>query len=218
MDDISSHALIYSDVTLGEGAIVEPYAIIGIEDRFHSPAPVIIGKNAFIGNRCTVYAGVEAGDDLDISDQTTIFTDNILGDRVRIGPKVVIKNGCRLGSDVRINSHVFMERVILGDHVFIGPQAVFISTPHPPCPRYLDCAPKVRVESYVSIGASVTISPGIVIGHHSQIYSGAVVVNNVEPYSVIAGNPGKFVKRFDELKCEPGLFQKPFEWWDKKPD
>jgi len=218
MSNISPHALIYPNVTMGEGAAVEPFAIIGIQDRFHPPGSVIVGKNAFIGSRCTVYAGVEAGDDLDISDQTTIFTDNIFGDRVRVGPKAVIKNGCRLGSNVRVNAQVFMERVIVGDNVFIGPHTVFTDDPHPPCPRYSDCAQKARVESFVSIGANVTIAPGIEIGHHSQIYGGAVIINDVKPYSVVGGNPGRFIKRFDELECAPGYFKKPFEWWDKQSD
>ncbi len=215
MSDISSHALVYPNVTLGENAIVEPYAILGIEDRFHPTAQLTIGQNAFIGSRCTVYSGVTAGDNLDLSDQTTIFTDNILGDRVRIGPKAVIKNGCRIGNDVRINSQVFMERVILGDHVFIGPHTVFTDDLHPPCPRYADCVPKAEVESYVSIGAQVMIAPGVRIGHHSQIYGGAVVTQHVEPHSVIGGNPGKLIKRFEDLECEPGHYKKPFEWWDK---
>lgn len=213
MNHISEHALVYPNVSLGEGAIVEPFAILGIEDRFHPPGHVVIGGNAFIGSRCTVYAGVVAGDDLDLSDQTTIFTDNVIGDRVRIGPKAVVKNGCRIGSDVRLNAQVYMERVIVDDHVFIGPHTVFTDDIHPPCPKYLACMPKIHVESFVSIGANVMIAPGVRIGHHSQIYGGAVITRDVEPYSVVAGNPGRFIKHIDELECKPGHFRKPFAWW-----
>jgi acetyltransferase-like isoleucine patch superfamily enzyme len=176
---------------------------------------VVIGRRAFVGSRCTIYAGVSAGDDLDVSDQTTIFTDNILGNRVRIGPKAVIKNGCRIGDDVRINSQVFMERVVVENFVFIGPHTVFTDDKHPPCPRYADCVPKNHVESFVSIGANVTIAPGVRIRHHSQIYSGAVVLQDVPPNSVVAGNPARVVKRFDELTCTAGFFGRPFEWWGK---
>jgi UDP-2-acetamido-3-amino-2,3-dideoxy-glucuronate N-acetyltransferase len=212
--DISS--LIYDCVSLGDSSIVEPFAIVGIQDRFHPPAKVVIGKRAFIGSRCTIYAGVFAGDDLDVSDQTTIFTDNILGDRVRIGPKTVMKNGCRIGNDVRINAQVFMERVVVEDFVFVGPHTVFADDKHPPCPRYAECVPKCHVESYVSIGANVTIAPGVRIGHHCQIYSGAVLLKDVPPNSVVAGNPARVVKSFDELECSAGLFVRPFEWWVRK--
>jgi acetyltransferase-like isoleucine patch superfamily enzyme len=216
MKNIAKTSIIYDGVSLGEGAIIEPFAIVGIQDRFHPLAKVVIGERAFIGSRCTIYAGVSAGDDLDVSDQTTIFTDNILGNRVRIGPKAVIKNGCRIGNDVRINAQVFMERVVVEDFVFIGPHTVFADDKHPPCPRYTDCVPKCHVESYVSIGANVTIAPGVRIGHHCQIYSGTVIINDVPPNSVVAGNPARFVKSFDELVCSAGIFERPFDWWAHK--
>ena len=214
MNKISSRAVIHDNVVLGDEAIVEDFAIVGIQDRFHPPGRVVIGTNAYIGTHCTIYAGVTAGDWLDISDQTTLFTDNEFGSRVRIGPKAVIKNGCRIGSNVRINAQTFLERVELEDFVFIGPQTVFTDDKHPPCPRYAECVPKTHVESYVSIGAHVTLAPGIRIGHHSQIYSGAVVIGDVAPNSVMAGNPARFIKHFDELECAPKFFDKPFEWWE----
>lgn len=212
---ISPSAILIGSPEIGDGAVVEPLAIIGMQDRFHPPGRVRIGKNAFVGSRCTIYAGVTAGDDLDISDQTTIFTDNLIGNSVRIGPKAIIKNGCRIGNNVRINAQVFMERVVLEDHVFIGPHTVFTDDMHPPCPRYADCVPRAHVESFVSIGANVLIAPGVRIGHHSQIYGGAVVIRDVEPNSVVAGNPARVIKRFEDLKCRPGYFGRPFEWWDK---
>ena len=214
MTNISENALVYPNVEVGEGAIVEPFAILGIQDRFHPPGRVVIGKRAFIGSRCTVYAGVTAGDDLDISDQTTLFTDNVFGNSVRIGPKAIVKNGCRVGNNVRINAQVFMERVEVEDHVFIGPATVFTDDMHPACPRYADCVPKCHIESFVSIGANVMIAPGVRIGHHTQIYGGAVVVRDVPANSVIAGNPGRIVKRFEELTCAPGYFERPFVWWE----
>jgi len=213
---IHTSAVIESNVRLGDQAIVEPFALLGIQDRFHPPGTVVIGNRAFIGSRCTVYAGVVAGDDFDISDQTTIFTDNVIADAVRIGPKAVIKNGCRIGSRVRINAAVFMERVIVGDNVFIGPGTVFTDDYHPPCPRYADCVPKTQVENFVSIGAGVVVAPGVRIGHHSQIHAGSFVTRDVAPNSVMAGNPAVLVRQFDQLECRPGFFKKPFEWWVDK--
>ena len=206
--------IIYDCVEIGENSVVEPYVLLGINDRFHPESSLIIGKNAFIGSRCTIYTNVKAGENFDVSDQTSIFTDNQFGDDVRIGPKSVIKNGCRVGNNVRINSQVFMERVILEDNVFIGPHTVFSDDLHPPCPRYEDCVPKAHVESFVSIGANVFIAPGVRIGHHTQIYGGTTVLSDIEANSVVAGNPGKVVKKFSDLECRPGFFKKPFEWWD----
>jgi acetyltransferase-like isoleucine patch superfamily enzyme len=211
---IDGSAIIYPGATLGENAIVEPFAIVGIQDRFHPPGTVVIGRNAFIGSRCTVYNGVIAGDDFDLSDQSTVFVDNVFGDQCRIGPKAVVKHGCRFGNRIRLGSQAFVEKVEIHDDVFIGPGTVFTDDIHPVCPRRADCVGRTVVESFVSIGAMVVIAPGIRIGHHSQIYAGTVVTRDVEPYSVMAGNPGKRVKTLDQLICSAGLLERPFIWWD----
>ena len=215
---IDETALVYSNVRFDAPIIVEPFAILGIQDRFQAESQLIIGARAFIGSRCTLYTGVQIGDDFDISDQSTVFYDNKFGSFCRIGPKAIIKNGCQLGDHVRINAGVFMERVVVGSHVFIGPGTTFTDDRHPPCPYYADCVSKTQVDSNVSIGANVVISPGIKIGHHSQIYAGSVVIRDVEPYSVMAGNPAKKIKQFNELICSAGIYKKPFEWWAEFDD
>lgn len=215
---IHSTAIIYSNVKFSQPIIIEPFAILGIQDRFQPEDDLVIGKRAFIGSHCTLYAGVQIGDDFDISDQSTVFFNNIFGNYCRIGPKAIIKNGCQFDHHVRINAGVFMERVVVGSYVFVGPGTSFTDDCHPPCPRYAECVPKTEIESYVSIGANVVIAPGIKIGHHSQIYAGSVVTRDVEPYSVMAGVPAKKIKEFSELTCNAGFYKKPFEWWNFKSE
>jgi acetyltransferase-like isoleucine patch superfamily enzyme len=190
-NDISNNIIIYPSAILGTNVLIEPFAIIGIADRFQPSASTIIGDNSFIGSRCTIYEGVTTAAHFDVSDQTTIFYDNSFGEYCRIGPKAIIKNGCRFADHIRVNAKVFMERVIVNAHVFIGPGVTFTDDRHPACPHNAQCTPHSYVESYVSIGANAVIAPGVVIGHHSQIYAGAVVTKDVAPYSVMAGNPAK---------------------------
>jgi len=212
--DIDSTTIVYPGVELGIGTVVEPFCLIGIPDRFHPVAATTIGSDSFIGSRSTIYCGVSAGDKFDISDQTTIFYDNEFGKNCRIGPKAIIKNGCRLGDNVRINASVFLERVVIGSFVFVGPGTVFTDDYHPPCPHYSECVKKTIIEPHVSIGANATIAPGITIGHHTQVYAGAVVISDVTPYSVMAGNPAQRIKDFRELECHSGLHDRPYDWWE----
>jgi acetyltransferase-like isoleucine patch superfamily enzyme len=198
--------------------IIEPYVILGLLDRGskNMSEDLRVGDNVIVGAHSSVHLGVEIATNTVFLDQVTVFGDNVIGEGCRIGPKSVIRHGCRIGNHVRIHSHAFLERVTIGDHVFIAPHAVFADDLHPPCPRYEDCVPKSRIDSYVSIGANVVILPGTEIGHHTQVYSGAVVGGVVEPFSVMAGNPAKRIKDIRELKCKPGFFQKPFAWWDEE--
>ena len=51
------------------------------------------------------------------------------------------------------------------------------------------------------IGARVTILPGVHVGDGSIIGAGAVVTKDVEPYSIVAGNPAKKIgSRLTEKK------------------
>jgi virginiamycin A acetyltransferase len=54
--------------------------------------------------------------------------------------------------------------------------------------------------------------PGVKIGDGAIIGMGSVVGSDVEPYTIVAGNPSKMIrKRFDEELT--GLMLK-LKWWD----
>ncbi len=58
---------------------------------------------------------------------------------------------------------------------------------------------KIVVEDDVWIGTGATILSGVTIGKGSVIGAGAVISQNVEPFSIVVGNPGKVVrKRFND--------------------
>ena len=65
----------------------------------------------------------------------------------------------------------------------------------------------------VWIGQNATIMPGVHIGDGAIIGANSLVSKNVEPYTIVAGNPIRVIrKRFDDelidlLEC--------FKWWDK---
>ena len=65
----------------------------------------------------------------------------------------------------------------------------------------------------VWIGQNATIMPGVHIGDGAIIGANSLVSKDVEPYTIVAGNPIRVIrKRFDDelidlLEC--------FKWWDK---
>ena len=65
----------------------------------------------------------------------------------------------------------------------------------------------------VWIGQNVTILPGVHIGDGVIIGAGSVVGSNVEPYTIVAGNPARQIrKRFDD---ELIAIMEKLKWWDK---
>lgn len=64
----------------------------------------------------------------------------------------------------------------------------------------------------VWIGYGATIMPGVAIGDGAIIATNAVVTKDVEPYSIVGGNPAKQIKkRFSEAEINTLL---QVRWWD----
>lgn len=57
----------------------------------------------------------------------------------------------------------------------------------------------VEIGSHVMIGANCTILPGVKIGDYAVVGAGSVVTKDVEPYTFVAGNPAKFVRRVEDI-------------------
>jgi virginiamycin A acetyltransferase len=64
----------------------------------------------------------------------------------------------------------------------------------------------------VWIGTEATILPGVRIGDGAIIGAKSVITKNVPPYTIMAGNPAKQIrKRFDDKTIEALL---EIKWWD----
>ena len=70
----------------------------------------------------------------------------------------------------------------------------------------------VVIGSDVLVGFEALIMSGVTIGHGAIVAPRSVVVKDVEPYSIVGGNPAKHLKyRFDEPTREALL---RIAWWD----
>ncbi|HBR21218.1 MAG TPA: transferase [Nitrospiraceae bacterium] len=207
--------VIYPNVIVGEGTLIEPPSIIGKPPRGakHGDLELKIGSNGQIRPFTTIYAGSEIGDYFQTGQGVSIREDNLIGNNVSIGTNSVLEFGNRIGDYSRIHSSCFLEMVTIGKYVFVGPNVVFTDDPHPMgCPHYKECKGGAVVEDYVRIGANSTILPGIKIGRNSLIGAASVVTKDVPPDSVVAGNPAKVIKRIDQLTCPKGFHEKPYMW------
>ena len=54
------------------------------------------------------------------------------------------------------------------------------------------------IEDNVNIGANCVIIGDITIGHDSIIAAGSIVVKDVAPFSLVAGNPARLIKTINE--------------------
>jgi acetyltransferase-like isoleucine patch superfamily enzyme len=207
----------YPGVEFAGEPLLEPPFVIGKPPRNTKPGELrtIIGSNCIIRPFTTIYAGNVIGDNFQTGQGASIRENNRIGNNVSIGSGSNLEFDNVIGDFVRIHSGCFLEMAVIEAHVFIGPNAVFTDDPHPMnCPRYKECLGGVTVKRYARIGANATILPGVVVGENSLVGAGAVVVKNVPPRCVVAGNPAQVIKTIDELVCKPGFFEKVYEWED----
>ena len=212
--DARGAALTAAFEEIGEGTVVQAGAIVGEAPRGAGPeSPVTrIGANGLIRSGTVIYAGAVIGERFSCGHGALIREDNVIGDDCSVGTHAVLEPGNRIGNGTRIHSGCFLEHTTLGNRVFLGPNVVFTDDPHPACPRYLECVLGAIVEDDVSIGANSTILPGIRIGAGSLIGAGSVVTKDVEPGSVVGGNPAKRLKAVAELVCFKGFYERPYIW------
>ena len=82
-----------------------------------------------------------------------------------------------------------------------------------PAPEDMPLKGDTVIGNDVWIGQNATILPGVHIGDGAIIGASSVVGSDVEPYTIVAGNPAQFIRnRFgDELTN----LMLEWRWWDK---
>ena len=143
---------------------------------------VKIGKNTKVWHFCHVSSGAKIGKNCNIGQNVFIAGGAVLGDN------------CKVQNNVSIYTGVEAE-----DYVFFGPSCVLTNDINPrgmysKGGEYI----KTILKKGVTLGANCTVVCGNTIGEHSLIGSGAVICKDVEPYSVMVGNPGRKIGTIDE--------------------
>lgn len=105
---------------------------------------------------------------------------------VKFGRNVIVMPGCLMMSAGGIT---------IDDDVQIAANVQLISNNHDLENRHVITCKPVHICRSVWIGAGATILPGVIIGENAVVGAGSVVTNNVEPNTIVAGNPAKLIKR-----------------------
>ena len=171
-------------------------SLLGEKSQFYPEAKVynpqfnkniVIGKNTHIRGQLLVlkYGGfIKIGDNCYVGDGSKIWSGNsiIIGDNVLISHNVGI---------VDTNSHEldYLERAeryidLIANGAWQN-QGSIITNP-------------IIIQDYVWVSFGAIILKGVNIGKGAIIAAGAVVTKDVEPWTVVAGNPAVIVKYLPE--------------------
>ena len=131
----------------------------------------------------------------------------IIGDRTIIENHVILNNGIgdiEIGNNTMITSRgMILGPVLIGNNVVLGIGSQVLGLTHDfedieiPIKDQGVSGTKVIIEDDVWIGGNCVIIQGIKIGKHSLVAAGSVVTKDVEPYTIVAGNPARPIKKYD---------------------
>jgi UDP-2-acetamido-3-amino-2,3-dideoxy-glucuronate N-acetyltransferase len=137
-----------------------------------------IGKNSEIGAFCLLNEHCKVGHDCSIGNYVRIAED------VQVGNHVIVSDNVSLYKGVEV-----------ADGVFIGPSTVFVNILNPRAEQkeeYKNVKPTL-LKKGCTTGANSTILSGITLGEYCFIGAGAVVLEDVSPYSLMVGAPARRV-------------------------
>lgn len=126
------------------------------------------------------------------------------------GSTLYIGSFCSIASNVQI----FLGGHHRSDWVTTFPFPAFL--PDSDIKDYGGTNGDVTIGSDVWVCANVVVLSGVTVGHGAILANGAVITKDVEPYSIVGGNPAKHIKyRFDENTRQRLLTT---NWWDLPED
>lgn len=123
----------------------------------------------------------------------------IIRDQVEIGDNAVIMMGASInigaviGEGTMIDMNVVLGgRATVGKNCHVGAGTVLAGVIEPPS------AKPVIVEDDVVIGANCVVLEGVTVGKGAVVAAGAIVIDDVPAYTVVAGTPARVIKEIDE--------------------
>jgi len=131
-----------------------------------------------------------------------------------LGHKSVIEDFSTINNgvgDVIIGDHtligmgnVVIGPVIIGNNVILAQNVVLSGLNHEyqdiilPISKQPVTMKQIRIEDDCWIASNSVITAGVTIGKHSVVGAGSVVTKDVPPFCIVAGNPARVIKSFNE--------------------
>jgi acetyltransferase-like isoleucine patch superfamily enzyme len=156
----------------------------------YGEAYIEIGEQTIFGPYVTLTAGMAV--DQDLGEDAIIR----IGDRVRIG---------RGSHIVAHHSITIDDDVITGPYVYITDQNHVYADVTVPIARQWPANEAVHIGPGCWLGANAVILPGTVLGRNVAVAANTVVRGSIPDFSVVAGAPGKVVRRYHDGQWDPPL-------------
>ena len=169
-------------VNIGANSVLYPESTIN--NIQNMPDNLIIGNNTHIRGELTLFAHggkIEIGDFVYIGSGTRVWS----ADKIKIGNNVLISHNVNI---VDTDSHEidYIKRA----ETFQG----MIERGHSKQNQDIVSCP-IEIDDYAWLSFNVSVLKGVKIGKGAIVGAGSLVLENVEPFTVVGGVPAKVIKR-----------------------
>jgi len=157
------------------------------------------GKNSIIENRVKVIGSknISIGEGVHISENIWLNANKKSSDN---SPSLEIGNNTYIGRMTQINAWKNVkigENVLIADRVFISDADHKYKNKDMPIKDQGDeYKSAVNIKDGSWIGINSVIMPGVTIGKNAIVAANSVVINDVDDYSIVGGNPAKVIKEY----------------------
>jgi acetyltransferase-like isoleucine patch superfamily enzyme len=206
---IGDFTIILDNVVIGDNVTIESHCLIGQTTPLSDGKPLIIGNNSLIRSHSIFYEGSQFGPKLMTGHRVTVREKIEAGENLLIGTNCDLQGHAKIGNYVRLYTGAQINhKSSIGDFVRIYQYSVLTNDPHPPSNIVLG----VKVNKYAIIATMCCILPGVQIGEKAIVGAGSLVRKDVEPETLVAGVPAKFICRAAEIKLKDGTNQPAYPW------
>ena len=168
---------------------------------------ITFGPDADINNSQATPSAIALGSHASIHGQLLVFRH---GGQIRLGPYVYVGPGARIWSavSVSIGSHVLISHGVNIHDTNSHPIDCNLRRQHTefilnhgvlPTSSYETAEAPVHIDDDVWVGFNAVILKGVTVGRGAIIAAGSVVTQDVEPFTIVAGNPATPKKKIAEL-------------------
>ncbi|WP_330418547.1 hypothetical protein [Roseburia inulinivorans] len=194
---IDNNVIIRSNVEIGENSDIGANCILGENSREDCGQFLKIGKKALIRSGSILYTGSNIGEEFQTGHHVTIREKTMIGHHVSVGTLSDIQGNCKIGNYVRLHSNVHIGQLsIIDSFVWIFPYVVLTNDPTPPSEDFRG----VHIHSFAIVATGAILMPGVNVLQDALVAAGAIVAKDVQPYSVVAGNPAKEISDVRKIK------------------
>jgi len=202
--EIAETAIVYPGTKIGEGCKILDYAVVGKQPvlsprssaKREKLPPLELGPGTIVSTGAVVFAGTTIGERVIVGDQSCVRERVTVGDDVVIGRGALVENDTTVGALTKIQAHAYVTAYsTLEENVFIAPCVIttndnFMGRTE----KRLELMRGPTIRRGARVGGGAVLLPGIEIGEEAFVGAGAVVIRDVDPRTVVVGNPAREIR------------------------